>query len=133
MRFFGSLIALLVLVGVVICFLIASPAEAAGKTLGNTDKITIEDVGKSYYIIGYVEDFALTKRGDLLGLFRSKEARKRLRFFISNAEPGGMTDENISLVRQYSGTVTSLVLEGTVKLHDGNPELQVFCVAIDRW
>lgn len=102
---------------------------AAGKTWAVSDDLTVQSEG-AYILKGYIEDYAVMDNGSILGLFRSDKGKKQLRFFLRHSAKG-LLHESAETVKKRSGTVNMVIIEGNIRDKDGEPELNVFCVAPD--
>ena len=102
---------------------------AAGKTWAVSDDLTVQSEG-AYILKGYIEDYVVMDNGNILGLFRSDKGKKQLRFFLRYSSKG-LLYESAEVVKKRSGTVNMVVIEGNIRDKDGEPELNVFCVAPD--
>ena len=106
-------------------------AAGAGKQWANTDELTLEASG-SYILSGYIEDYAVMENGNILGLFRSKDAKKAVRFFLDLSDGSGMKKDSAEVIRENSGTVNRVLLEGIIRNHDDKMEIVVFDCALER-
>lgn len=105
-------------------------AAGAGKTWTTTDEIT-SDINYSIIMSGYIEDYAVMENGSILGVFRTPDAKSSVRFFLEN-DGSGLKKDSIDVVKQCSGTVNKVLLEGRVHKRNGSLEVIAFCVAYDR-
>ena len=105
-------------------------AAGAGKTWITTDEIT-SDIKYGIIMSGYIEDYAVMENGSILGVFRTPDAKKSVRFFLVN-NGSGLKKDSADVVKQCSGTVNKVLLEGSVHERNGNLEVIAFCVAYDR-
>ena len=105
-------------------------AAGAGKTWTTTDEIT-SDINYGIIMSGYIEDYAVMENGSILGVFRTPDAKSSVRFFLEN-DGSGLKKDSIDVVKQCSGTVRKVLLEGKVHERNGSLEVIAFCVAYDR-
>lgn len=105
-------------------------AGGAGRTWVTTDEIT-SDINYGIIMSGYIEDYAVMENGSILGVFRSPDAKNSVRFFLEN-NGSGLKKDSADVVKQCSGTVNKVLLEGSIHDRNGKPEVIAFCVAYDR-
>lgn len=106
-------------------------AAGAGKQWANTDELTLESSG-SCILSGYIEDYVVMDNGNILGLFRSADAKKSVRFFLDLSDGSGLKKDSAEVVKENSGTLNKVLLEGLVGNHDGKIEIAAFDLAIER-
>lgn len=121
----------------IVCFSVMSvmPVSCfadAGAYNRTSDSITEADVGRRVLLEGKVEDYSVADADYIFGLFRSKDCKKAIVFFIGKKDMPGVLQDAADRLEKSFRTKRIAVLEGDVALLKSGPALKVLEVGLSE-